>query len=78
MKRDFIETPIGGSYPPGAPKSDFWPASDGSSDFEGEDLLGGDATVAGKQLLMGGPSIGEPGAYPEELFTYVAELNKKS
>jgi hypothetical protein len=73
-KRDFIETPVGGSYPPAAPKSDFWPASDGSSDFEGINLLGGDAEVAGHKLVIGGPKIGEA---PEDLFSYLNEITGK-
>ena len=75
MKRAFIETPVGGSYPPGAPKSDFWPASSGGSDYEGVKTLGGDETVAGHPVVSGGPAIGEA---PTELYTYLSELDGKT
>lgn len=74
-KRDFIETPVDGAYPPPASsKGGFWPASNGDSDYEGEDLLGGDGEIHGNKLVLGGPNVGNA---PEDLFSYIAELNGK-
>ncbi len=47
----------------------FQPKS--ASDFEGSVLAGGDIRVAGKDVVIGGPQIGDE---PDDLFSYLKSL----
>lgn len=75
LNLDTLDTPFGKEFreTDGMASGGCFPASSGSSDYEGVVTLPGDIDVSGAKPIMGGPTIGEA---PKNLFDYVSEISK--